>query len=100
MGYQVPLMLASPNMEAKSQYLSLKRPLKIRLITIKVGTLIILCKILAGLVLRVGYSFLLDPTVNTVPSLTSNTPQKRVASNAKWDLGHFTHEPRAMTMKM
>jgi hypothetical protein len=67
-GPQVPLMSASPNMKAKSQLLSLKKPLKCGLHPLNPNIDIFnVCKTLAGLVLRVGSKYILNPTVNTSP---------------------------------
>ena len=53
MEFQIPLMLASPNIKTKSQLMLASQ------------ILIIICKIFVKLVLRDGSSFLLDPTLNT-----------------------------------
>ena len=67
MGSQVPspLILACPNLEAKSQLLSFKLLLKKWLVIIEVGSLFLYAKIFAGFVLRVESRLLLDPSLNT-----------------------------------
>jgi hypothetical protein len=62
-------MLASPNMEAKFQLLSLETPLSLKtwLIIIEVISSLIYAKKFVGLVLGVGSSFLLNPTLDTSP---------------------------------
>jgi hypothetical protein len=66
MRFQVPspihVHLTSPNMEAKSQLLRLKKPIKIWLMISKVGSWFFNEIFLWGLLLRVGSSSLLDPT--------------------------------------
>ena len=54
MGSQVPLTLASPNMEAKSQVLSLKKPLKLDLDSFMKKNLWDLCSKLGNLGLAFG----------------------------------------------
>ena len=66
MGSQVPLMLTSPNMEVVLTF-EPQETIKIWLVIIKVGLWLFYAKIFTGLVLRVGSSFLLDPTLNTPP---------------------------------
>ena len=63
---QVPLMRASLDMEAKSQLLSLKTPLKYGLYSLKHDHDYVMLNMI-GLVLRVRSSFLLNPTLNTSP---------------------------------
>ena len=65
MGFQVP----SATHVSKYQLLSLKEINKIWLIIIKVGSWLFYAKIFAGLGLRVGPSFVLDPTRNASPKL-------------------------------
>ena len=63
---QEPLMFASSNMEAKSQLVSLNKSSNI--VNYHKGRIwILMQKISAGLVLRVGFRFSLDPTLNTSP---------------------------------
>ena len=59
-------MSFSANMEGKSQLLNLNKPLKYGLYSLKLNPSYFIQKLL-GLVLRVGSSFLLDPTLNTSP---------------------------------
>ena len=61
MGSQVPLLLASPNMEAKSQVLRLAKLFKYGLIIIKSWTLIILCKYIYGTCVHSGVYFFVRP---------------------------------------
>jgi hypothetical protein len=63
---RVPLMSASPNTEAKSQHLSLRKILNYALNSLKVEFLLFYANNLR-IVLRIGSSFLLDPTLNTSP---------------------------------
>ena len=67
MGSQVPLMLASSNMEEKSQLLSLKETMEIWLIIMKVISWLIYANQVTWLVLKVGSSFFLNPIPNTIP---------------------------------
>jgi hypothetical protein len=62
MGSQVPLVWASPNMKAKSQLLSFKKPLKYDYLSLKLDL-----DYFMQLVLKVGSNFLLDPTPNESP---------------------------------
>ena len=71
-------MLASPNMEAKSQLLSLKKPLQYGFISIEVGSWLFCIKYLWD------SCFLLDPTLNT--SLEPHL-QKELLWWYTWDLG-------------
>ena len=93
MGSQVPLMLASPNMEAKSQLLSLKKALKYGSYVKKLELDYFMQKKHAGLVLRVGSIFLVNPTLKL--DLTLNTSPNPHLWNVlswrcpchTWDLG-------------
>jgi hypothetical protein len=60
-----PLMLASTNMEAKVPTFEPQDIIKIWLIVIQVEPRLLYTKVFAGLVLRVGSSFLLNPTLDT-----------------------------------
>ena len=62
---QVPFMSTSPNMDAKSQPLSLKNLFKAWFISIKVRSWLFYANFLWDFLLRVESSFLLDPTLNT-----------------------------------
>ena len=64
---QVPRMLASLNMEAKSQLLSLNQIIGIWLIINTIGSWLFYAQIFTGVVLVVGSGFLLDPTLNASP---------------------------------
>ena len=84
---QVPLVLAIPNMEAKSQLLNLKLSLKCGEISLEVGYWLIYAKIFARLGLRVGFSFVLDPTRNTSPKPhLQKAPRCRQPCHS-WDFG-------------
>ena len=64
MGSQV----LSPHMEAKFQLLSLKEPLQYGSFSLKLGLDYFMEQnIFVGLMLRVGFSFLPDPTLNISP---------------------------------
>ena len=58
-------MLVSVNMEVKFQLLSLKKALNMVHILLKYDLCLFYAKIFVGVVLKVGSSFLLDPTLNT-----------------------------------
>ena len=64
---------------------------KMWLIILKVGLSLFYAKIFAGLGLRVGYSFFLDPTCNTSPKphLQKALPGRHPCHS--WDLGFGTH---------
>ena len=81
---QVLVMLASPNMEAKYQLVSLK---KIWLIIIKVIFWLFYAKIFTGFGLRVGSSFLLDLTHNASPKLHLQKVLPCRHPCHSWDLG-------------
>ena len=69
---QVPLMSTSPNMEAKSQLLSLKNPFKVWFISIKVGSLIFFMQFCFGtLCCELSLAFPSTQLSTQVPSLTS-----------------------------
>ena len=69
-----PLALGSPNVEAKSQLLSSKKPLKIWLIIIKVVFDHVLQNIFTGLVLReLGQGFRSAQLSKQVPNLDSKS---------------------------
>ena len=82
-----PLMLASTNMEAKVPTFEPQDTIKIWLIVIKVGSWLLYAKVYAGLVLWVGSSFLLNPTLNThlKPHLQIALPCRYPCHI--WDLG-------------
>jgi hypothetical protein len=64
MGSQAPLMVANPNMEAKSRLFEPQDTLRIWMIIIKVGSWTCFEQICMGLVLRVRCSFVLDPIMS------------------------------------
>ena len=85
--HEVPI----PNMEAKSQLLSLTKALKYGLYSLKADLDYLMQKHLSGLVLRVGSSFLLEPTLNTSPKshLQKSLPCRHPCHT--WDLGLGNH---------
>ena len=66
MGSQVPLMLASPNIGGIGPTFEPQETIKIWLIFIKIGPWMFYAKMFARLVLKVGSTYLLDPTLNTI----------------------------------
>ena len=67
MGSQIPLMLASFNMKAKYQLLSLRLVLKYGLYSLESDVDYFMRNVFEQLVLRVGSSFWLNPTLNASP---------------------------------
>ena len=88
---QVPLMLASPNIDAKVPTCESQIITKIWFKLIKVGTSLFYAKIFVELGLRVGSSFLLDPTRNTssISHLQKMMPCRHPCHT--WDLGLGNH---------
>ena len=68
---QVPFMLASPDMEAKSQILSFKEIIKMWSIIIKVGSWLLYAKRITGLAHRGGLVFCSIQLSAHIPSLIS-----------------------------
>ena len=91
---QVPLMLAGPNMEAKSQTFETQQTIKIWLIIIKVGSWLLHAELFAGLVLRVGSNFLLEPTFNTSPQFYLQKVLLCRHPCHTWDLGPVWTGPK------
>ena len=91
MGSQVPkstLMLASPQQGDKSSNVSTSRKsIRIWFINMKGISWLFYIKIFSGLVLGVGSSFLLDPTLNTSPKPHLQKVLPCGHSCHTWDLG-------------
>jgi hypothetical protein len=85
-----PLMLASPNMEAKVPTFEPQETVKTWLIIIKGRSRSFDAKVFAVFVLGVGSNFLFNPTFNTNPKphLQKMLPCKHRCHT--WDLGHKT----------